>query len=78
MNNNPHSGKKILKFLSDQTYSLVPTAKLDSIGQNEVDQKRKKGDSKGYAEMENVPKVNSTKPQDASEVENDAFTIRDE
>ena len=45
----PRVGQTIVKFLGDQTYSLVPTAKLEPIGQNEVGKKRGKEDSKGAA-----------------------------
>ena len=57
---------------------MVQTSKLELIGQNEVDKKRAKGDSKGYAEMETILKANSTKPQDVSEVRKDEIMIRDE
>ena len=66
MKDKPRVGQTIVKFLGDQTYSLVPTSRLEPIGQNEVDKKRAKGDSIGYAEMENILKANSAKPQDVS------------
>ena len=78
LKNKPRVGQTIVKFLGDQTYSLVQTSKLELIGQNEVDKKRAKGDSKGYAEMETILKANSTKPQHISEVGKDEIMIRDE
>ena len=78
LKNKPRVGQTIVKFLGDQTYSLVQTSKLELIGQNEVDKKRAKGDSKAYAEMETILKANSTKPQHISEVGKDEIMIRDD
>ena len=78
MKNKRRVGQTVITFLGDQTYSQVPIAKLESIGQNEVDQKRAKRDSKGYAEMETILKANSTKPHGVSEVIKDEIMIRDE
>ena len=78
LENKPRVGQTVVRFLGDKTYSLVSTSKLVPIGQDEVDKKRAKGDAKGYAEMENILKIRSTKPQDISEIGEDEIVIRDE
>ena len=39
----------IVQFLGDQTYSMIPEAKLEPFGDTELDKKRAKGDSKEVA-----------------------------
>ena len=78
LENKPHVGQTVVRFLCDKTYSLVSTSKLVPIGQDEVDKKRAKGDAKGYAEMETILKTKSTKPQDISDDGKDEIGIRDE
>ena len=77
LENKPHVGQTVVRFLCDKTFSLVSTSKLEPIGQDEVDKKRAKGYAKGYAEMETILKAKSTKPQDISEIGEDEIAIRD-
>ena len=77
LKNKRRDDQTIVKFLGDQTYSTLPTTKLEPIGKKEVDQKRAKRDSKGYAEMEAILTANSKSHPNVSEVENNESRDKD-
>ena len=39
----------VVKFLCDKTYSAIPNTRIQPFGTTEIDEKRGKRDTKGYA-----------------------------
>ena len=68
----------VIQFLGDQTYSMIPEAKLEPFGDTELDKRRAKGDSKGVAATLNLnlpsldsPSMTSSRLKDNADDEDD-------